>query len=435
MKVRLATPADDDHCGWLAPFAAERLTSPLEGERIVEVAIVGAGLTGLAAARDLAERGGGRIALVEAQRAGWGASGRASGFVVDLAHFVARFPPADQERYVRLARAGIAELRETVRRSRIDCDWDETGWLHVAWSEAGAAEVARLRRWLEKRDEPHQPLDREGLAEVTGVPFYRAGIRLPGSVLVQAGALVRGLARHLPAAVDLYEETPVLSLTRLRDGWHLETPGGRLRAERVLLAVNGYSRGIPGLARRVLPLLTFGSLTRPLTAVEQARLGGEREWGVLAEDAMGSTVRRTRDGRILVRNHVAYRPGLAARPADLETARARHRLAFDLRFPMLTEVAFETTWTGVMGVTPARLPFFGELAPGLWAAGGYTGAGIALGTVLGRLLAEAALDQPSSLLADARALAVPRRLPPEPILSWGATWKVRRMNRNTGSAV
>ncbi len=435
MWARLVTPADDETCGWLAPFAAIPAAPRLEGERLVEVAIIGAGLTGLAAARTLVERGGGRVALVEAQRAGWGASGRASGFVVDLAHFVARFAPADQEAYLRLARAGIAELRAAVRRLAIDCDWDETGWLHVAWSEAGAAEVAGLARWLEARGEPHVPLDREGLAEVTGVPFYRAGIRLPGSVLVQAGALVRGLAQQLPPSVQLFEGSPVLSLERDRGGWRLETPGGQLRAEKVLLTVNGYTRGIPGLARRVLPLLTFGSLTRPLTEAEQGRLGGERQWGVLAEDAMGSTVRRTRDGRILVRNSVAYRPGLAARPADLATARTRHRRAFDLRFPMLAEVPFESTWTGVMGVTPGRLPYFGELAPGLWAAGGYTGAGIALGTVLGRLLAELALAEPSSLLADARSLTAPRQLPPEPFLSLGATLRVRRMNYNTGSAV
>jgi glycine/D-amino acid oxidase-like deaminating enzyme len=428
-------PADDDRCGWLAVLPPARERPRLTCARSVDFAVLGAGFAGLAAARELALRAPtASVAVVDAQRAGWGASGRASGFVVDLAHFVARLAPPNVERYLRLARAGIADLRSRVIEDGIACDWDETGWAHVAATEAGATEVAKLERWLASRGEAFERLDRAGLEKLTGSTFYRAGLRLPGSALVQAGALVRGLADHLPASVELFEESPVRSLRREAGSWVLATAAGELRCRQLLVTVNGYSRQLPGLARRIVPLLTFGSWTRPLTTSEQARLGGEREWGLLAEDAMGSTVRRTRDQRILVRNTVHFDPRYRASEAVRSHARAEHRRAFEARFPMLTEVPFEHTWAGVMGTTPARVPFFGPLAPGVLATGGFTGAGIAMGTVLGRLLAEQALagpgGEPSALTADALALCRPPRLPPEPLLRWGAGWRTRQMNRN-----
>ncbi|HEX4499522.1 MAG TPA: FAD-dependent oxidoreductase, partial [Thermoanaerobaculia bacterium] len=172
--------------------------------------MIGAGFTGLACARRLAElRPEWRIIVLDAHRAGEGASGRSSGFVVDRAHFVARMEPATSRRYLDLCRLGIDRLRETVRRHAIDCDWDETGWLHAAAGDEGTAALPNLRAWLESLDEPYEWLDRAGIARITGTAHYRAGIRLPGSVLVQAAALARGLAASLPANVELFEESPV----------------------------------------------------------------------------------------------------------------------------------------------------------------------------------------------------------------------------------
>lgn len=267
------------------------------------------------------------------------------------------------------------------------------------------------------------------------MPFYRAGIRLPGSVLVQSGALVRGLAARLPSSVERHDRTPVLQLERQGSRWLITTPGGRVKSELVFLAVNGYTRRLGRLARRVLPLATFGSLSRPLSEREQEALGGEREWGVLAEDAMGSTVRRTRDQRILIRNSVAYSPRLAYSAAALAEAREAHRQAFAARFPMLGDVAFESTWAGVMGVSPSRSPLFGEVAPGAFYTGGFTGAGIAMGAVLGRLLVDLALGRSSSCLEDALALPGPTELPPEPFLSLGARFETWRMKRQAGPVV
>lgn len=208
-------PQDDSDCGWIAALPPLPPARRLAGEQSADCAVVGAGFTGLAVARRLAElRPSWRIAVVDAQRAGFGASARSSGFVVDLAHFIARMDFAASQRYVGLCRLGIAQLREAARAHAIACDWDESGWLHVAAGEAAARDLPGLRAWLDRLGEPYSWLEQGELAALLGTPFYRVGVRLPGSVLVQPAALVRGLAGSLPGNVDLFEESPVRTITR-----------------------------------------------------------------------------------------------------------------------------------------------------------------------------------------------------------------------------
>jgi len=397
----------------------------------VASAVLGAGFTGLAAARRLAALApDAPVALLEAGRAGHGATGRSSGFVVDLAHFIARMPREHGERYHRLARSGIRELEGRMREFGIDAQWDARGWLHAAAGEDAARGLAGLEAWLDGRGEPCERLDGRGIREITGSAFYRAGLRLPGSVLVQPAALARGLAEHLPPGVSLYEESPVESVERRGGLFHLRTAGGEVVADRLLLAANGTTAALGFLKRRVLPLYTFGSFTRPLRDEEARPLGGEEEWGLLAEDPMGTTLRRTRDGRLLVRNLVHFSASLALPPARLAAARALHRQILASRFPGVgEEIELTHTWGGVLGVTPTRDVCFGRLSPGLYAAAGYTGAGIAFGTAAGGCLAELALGQEGEgLLRDALELPRPGWLPPQPWLGLGARLRAWRMN-------
>jgi glycine/D-amino acid oxidase-like deaminating enzyme len=429
-------PQDDGGCGWLAPLPERAPAVQLTGSERADFAVVGAGFTGLAVARRLAEaRPEQRVAVVEAQRAGFGASGRSSGFVVDLAHFIARMPEAASRAYIGLSRLGISALRELVETHGIDCDWDETGWIHAAAGEAAAEALPMLRAWLDRIGERYQALDPEDLAAITGTRFYRTGLRLPGSVLVQSGALVRGLAGSLPGNVSLYEESPVLRIESAGEGFRLATAAGELRAAKLCIAGNGYSPLLGVLADRVFPLITFGSLTRPLSAAEQEALGGEREWGLLAEDNMGSTLRRTRDQRLLVRNSVHYRRDLGVGEEVMRRAKAAHRKAFLARFPALAEVPFAHTWAGVMGASPNRGHSFGEIETNLFTAAGYTGGGIAMGTTAGMLLADLALGVQSQQLADMLALPAPTWLPPQPFLDVGIRLRVARMNASAGPAL
>ncbi|HEV2855407.1 MAG TPA: FAD-dependent oxidoreductase [Thermoanaerobaculia bacterium] len=432
-------PSADRDCGWIEtlppPPPPRRLTT---AER-TDCAVIGAGFTGLAIARRLAGlRPGWRIAVLDARRAGAGSSGRSSGFVVDRAHFIARLPAEASRRYLRLCRHGIDALRSLVQAHGIACDWDESGWLHAAAGPEGAAALPNLRAWLEELGEPFEWLDAAGLERVTGTSYYRAGLRLPGSVLVQPAALARGLAASLPPGVDLFEESPVtaIDLRERGDRFRIEAGEGTVLADRLFLAANGATPALGFLRRRVFPLFTFGSLTRPLTAAEQEALGGERQWGLLAEDAMGSTVRRTRDQRILIRNSVHYTPRLTLDDDALRLdMRNLHRVAFQARFPALREVDFDFTWGGVMGASPNRGHSFGELDAGLFAAAGYTGAGIAMGTTAGMLLADLAVGEGSELLEAMLSLPEPARLPSQPFFGLGARFMVRRMNASAAETL
>jgi glycine/D-amino acid oxidase-like deaminating enzyme len=150
---------------------------------------------------------------------------------------------------------------------------------------------------------------------------------------------------------------------------------------------------------------------------------------------MGSTVRRTRDQRILIRNSAHYTPRLAVDDARRLDARALHRVAFQARFPALRHVEFDYTWGGIMGASPNRGHSFGELAEGLFAAAGYTGAGIAMGTTAGLLLADLALGEESERLEAMLGLPAPTRLPPQPFLGVGARWQVGRMNASAAETL
>lgn len=452
-RVVQVVPPEDDRGGWwrTATGLDERPVRRLEGDREADAVVVGAGFTGLAAARRLAElQPRWRVALLDAARAGSGASGRSSGFLVDIAYFTTVMAPDDAERHVALSRAGIEELRERSTAAGIDCAWDDRGWLHVAAGEPGRRDLVTLREWLDRRGEAYEWLDAEGVRAVTGSRFYRAGVRLPGRPLVQAAALVRGLAAALPPAVDLYEESPVGRFER-RGGaggravaWRLATGSGSLTTPRVLLATNGCTPSLGFLGDRLFPLLTFGSLTRPLTGSEAEALGGESEWGVLAQDPMGSSLRRTRDGRLLVRNTVAFSRRLAAGPEAVRGARRAHAAALSRRFPALFPpgagpddgpVGLEHTWQGVMGATPSRRHFFGHVDAGVWATAGFTGAGIAQGTIAGRLLADLVCGEDSDLLRRMLALPLPGRIPPRPVQDLGIRWRVARMNAGAGETL
>ncbi len=421
-------PEDDATCGWNAVLEPPTEARHLEGEQRADCVIVGAGYTGLAAARRLAElRPDWRLVLLEAQRVGSGASGRNSGFVVDLVAATGKLGPEDQARYVRLAQAGIEELRDLVSHYRIECGWDETGWIRAAAGERGRKSIESLRPHLDTHGIAHTILAAEDLESITGSAFYRHGLRFPGYPLVQPAALVRGIAAALPAKVELYEESPVLSIGRDRP-FYIRTPGGSVKAQRLLLATNGYTQALGFLQRQVFPLFAFGSVTRVLSSAEREALGGESSWGILGLDPMGSTLRRTEDQRLFIRSSVTHTKKLKVGENKLRWARGNHRLGLERRFPQLEEIELELTWSGLIGSTYNNQIHFGELRPGLFAAGGYTGAGIAMGTTAGRLLAELGAGERSSLLRDQQALPGPTSLPPDPFRSLGGRWIVRRRN-------
>ena len=427
MKVGIR-PNDDGSCGWYHILPAPPPAVPLTGGRRFDHVVLGAGFAGLAAARRLAEHLPEReVALVDAQRVGYGASGRNSGFVIDLPH---DFSGADHagalERdrsEMRLNRFAIAALRDLVEKHGIDCQWSERGKYHAAVEDKGLRDLDSFRRALDRLGEPYRELDADALSQALGTRYYREGIHTPGCVLIQPAALARGLGASLPENLRLFEDSPVLGID-YGDEITLECAQGTIRTKTLLLTNNGFASAFGFERNRLIPIMTFGSLTRPLTEAEQAALGGAPDWGVIPADHLGTTLRYTQDRRLLIRNCITYSPEFCWSAQGLARIRRHHEDSFKARFPMLPEVGFGHTWGGVLTMSRNGAPCFGRLADNVFAAVCQNGVGVAKGTYSGTLLADLVVGAESELLS--HLLALPRPAPnlPQPFLGWGVRAKI-----------
>lgn len=416
-------PRDDSGCGWYNTLPPPPPATPLTGDVRAKWVVIGAGFTGLAAARRLAELlPDEEIYLIEAQRVGYGASGRNSGFAIDLPHNVASSDhtgSADWDhKEMRLNRFGIDTLRRHVQTYGIDCHWDECGKIHAGLEAKGLKDLVAYRRALDRLEETYAELDLSDLERILGIDYYHSGIHTPGTVLLQPAALARGLGANMPSNVRLLEESPVTGV-EYGAATTLHTANGTVTAENLLLTTNAFTTSFGFLKNRILPISTYGSLTRPLTAGEQQTLGGETGWGVIPADHLGTTVRYTRDRRILIRNMFAYVPSLAASAVNMNRIKAKHVESFEVRFPMLPQVTFEHSWGGTCSLSRNNAPFFGKFRDNVFASVCQNAVGIARGTYSGMLLAEYATGEESELAGWLPDRPRPCWNPPEPFLGIG----------------
>lgn len=418
-------PQDDGHCGWYETLPPPPPSTPLKGDVKADWVVLGAGLSGLAAARRLAElHPNASIALVDARRVGFGASGRNSGFMVDLPHDLTKHDYTGDRSadlmQIRLNRAAIDYVRKIVKAHGIDCDWREQGKLHGAVEPRGEQALENFAKGLSALGEPYSVLDARQMKATTGTDFYRSGVHAPGCVLVQPAALVRGLGATLPENVRLYEDTVVREIV-VGQPHTLTTERGQIKTPRLILANNAYAAqfGQLGLKGLMLPIYTYGSLTRQLSPTELATLGGDESWGLIPADPMGTTVRRLASGRICIRNSFTYNPDVNASASTLERVRASHRRSYERRFPMLPGVEFEYTWGGALCLSRNGGAPFGEIAPAVYSAVGCNGLGLTRGTVGGMLIAEYASGIDSELLQILLQQPKPVANPPEPLLGIG----------------
>ena len=431
-------PQDDRGNGWLNVLPPRQPKPALRGEHRADWLVLGAGFAGLAAARRLGElRPDESVLLLEAQAAGEGTSGRNSGFAIDIPHNVGSHLTelALAERHLRLARAGIACLEQSVRAAGIACQWSRRGKYHAAVKPRGAKAVLEpLRAMLAGLGEPYRWLDRDACRRELGTGYFEAAVHTPGTVLLNPAALCRGLADSLPANVALCERSPVVEF-ELANGVRLRTPEGSAHAPKAILATNAYAGEFGVFRGRLLGFAAMASLTRPLTAEERRALGGLGDWGVTPANAYaGTTLRCTQDHRILIRQRIDYRPGLRMSAEEQRQVRdGGHLRSLRARFPMLPDLSFEHSWTGFVCLSGNRAPGFGQVAGNLWAAVCQNAIGVAKGTTAGMLAAELALGQDDPLIGDMLALGQPSRLPPPPIRDWGVrlrAWRELRRNRD-----
>jgi len=395
-------PRDPRPSGWNAILPEAPVGRRLAGRQAADFVVVGAGFTGVAAARRLGELAPEkRIVLLEAQRAGMGASGRNSGFIIDARHNsdASTDAMAANRRILRLNRFAIAWLRELVETHQIRCDWQNRGQYRAAATAAGVRATEPIVGMSKALGLAHEVLSRDDIAARLGTAYYGAAVHQPGTILMNPAALVRGLAYSLPANVDFFEESPVTAIDH-GPRHRLRTPEGEIATPMLILATNGFTDGWGFLEQHLIRLVTYASLTRPLTDRQLATMGSDENWGVTCTVRMGSTVRRTADNRLMMRNRFRYGGDTAMGEAELARARRSHALALKARFPQLGEPAIEHSWGGFVCLSRNSAPFWGELAPGVLASVCCNGVGVPKGTFSGRAIAEYALGHDSDLVRD-----------------------------------
>jgi glycine/D-amino acid oxidase-like deaminating enzyme len=393
----------------------------LQGETRCDVAIVGAGYTGLWTAWYLKQNDPSlAIAIVEAETAGFGASGRNGGWCSAWLSGIERWldDPARREGAIRLQQLmfrTVREVGEVAAAAALDCHYERAGALQIA---VNPAQVGRLEgelayvRALGFDDADYRWLDRQGIEETLGVAGALAAIHLPHCAAIHPARLARGLAERLAGkGVAIHEQSPVLEC----GSGMVRTARGRVLADTVVLATEGYGATLAGSRRRLIPVHSMMVATEPLPdeLFEQLRFRRRYCFGNL--DRIVTYGQRTADNRIAFGCRGRYFFGSHTRrsfaAADPEFALVRNTL---LRFfPALREVRFSHAWGGALGVSRSLRPavcFDAERRLG-W-AGGYFGNGVAAAHLAGQTLADLVLGR------DSERLHTPWVNPPEARRAW-----------------
>ena len=268
-------PENDNTNGWSRILPPRAPKPPLAGKHRVNWVVIGAGYAGLGAARRLAEnRPDDSILLLEAGEVGENASGRNSGFAIDLPHVLGSSQDEldGSHRYMALARSAIVYHELQIERYGIDCDWKQPGKYQTASSDKGVGEFLEpFTRELDALNEPYTWVEKEELAVRLGTAHFKAAVYTPGCRLLNPAALVRGLADNLPENVTLCENTPVTSLDQ-DSGIRLTTLGAEVVADKLILGVNAFAEKFGFFQRQLLPFAANASLSRQLTEVERAAI-------------------------------------------------------------------------------------------------------------------------------------------------------------------
>lgn len=424
-----------DRHGWAELLPERQATPALKCDQRVSWTVVGAGLTGLACARRLAElHPGEEILLLEARCVGQAASGRNSGFVVATSQFPGATAADQVDNYRRINRinqAGLELLSTQVAGNNIDCQWRRDGFHHTAAGSAALDKYQHFLNYLEMLEVEHQPLDKDAMHELLGTRLYQVGIHIGDGALVQPAALVRGLADSLPANVSLHEQSPVLEVGQgLPVKLRLATAS--VTTDKLILAMNFESATLGFLNSYMVGSTLAGSFTRKLEQQELESLGSLTEWGAISLHSGGATLRLTANHRISIRNTAEYHGSVLLTDSELAKRQSIHRAAFDKRFPQLAHVPFEFGWSGVEGISRNGTNFFGRQQTNVYLAGGYNGSGVSRGTAFGTAIADYASDETSQTVSDCLALPPGAWMPPRPLLDIAAFFKVRSRFKDVG---
>jgi gamma-glutamylputrescine oxidase len=365
------------------------LRAALRGAHACDVGVVGGGIAGLSAALHLAERGY-RVALLEAERIGWGASGRSGaqalfGVAAGQDRLTAMLGAADARRIWDMSVEALALIHELMTRHGIDCDY-VGGQMHVAIKPRQLTELAQWETELHEvygyRSARMQ--DVAATRRLVASERYLGGLLDSNSGHLHPLKYVRGLAAAAErAGCMLHEGSRVLRHERRGGALHLMTAQGDLHCRHVVFAGNAsLGATVPSLARRIMPVGTYIVATEPLGEAAARALLPENT-AVTDINWVLDYFRRSSDHRLLFGGRVSYSGHDA-----FNTAQATRQRMVKV-FPQLRDARIDYAWGGYVDITMNRAPDFGRLDPDVYYLQGFSGHGIALTGLAGKLVAEA----------------------------------------------
>ena len=433
-------PREHSDSGWFAILDGVPPANKLNGSESVDWLIIGGGWMGLHATQRLAElRPNDRIALVDAGRIGNNTGGRCAGFAIDLAHNPRKENFAEDtegnREEAKINRGGIAYMEELVDRLGLDCDWSPEGKIHGAVGNRGRACLASFAAALDKIGEPYEWYDAARMREVVGNGYFSQGLLTPGTVLMQPAAYLRRLADRLPDNVSLFENSPIVKVCYGAPTHLFETSESSFRAKNVILANNGFLTNFGFYAGTAIPVCTFGSLTRPLAEHEQKLIGGRGAYGLIPAESFGTTMRRTADNRIFIRNVYDYARDFEVTSNMIERARRRHQETFNDRYPEIAGIGFEHSWGGGFCLAQNGGMVFGQLAENIFGVAFCNGTGVARGTAFGKSIAELACGYNNEAIGTLQRRASPTKAYPRFITEPGVRLTTRYRLWHAGKEV
>ena len=370
---------------------------PVAPQAETDVAIIGAGYTGLSCALALASRYGMRPLVLEANRPGWGCSGRNGGFAraaigrLGYAQLIGKWGRETARRWFGESLAAVNTVREMVRDGAIDCDMTEAGHLKIAHRASRAAALAEEAELLQREFEyPAEflPADRLRQDHIGGGEAHGA-LRFPDALAVHPLKLAFGmLAAARRAGASVHRASPLLAWSKSNGMHTLATPYGTVRARSVVIATNGYTPEHLSSCLRdaTLPVLSHIIVTRPMTEREKQSSGFVT--GHVLTDTRNLLYywRRLPDDRILFggRGLIAESPAGHGRQREFLLAELKRKL------PALADIEVEHDWWGWVCLTADFLPhvYHADDDASVHYAIGYQGSGVAYGLHAGRLLAQ-----------------------------------------------
>ncbi len=372
-----------------APAFSDAAPGPVSGH--YDVAVIGAGFTGLGAARRLAMEGH-SVVVLEAETVGFGASGRNGGH---LNNGIAHSYLAAQERFgADKARAlyhafddGVATIERIVAEEGIDCAFRRSGKLKLASKPGHYDGLARNFEALHRDADPETAmLSRADLAGEVGSDAFHGGMLQKKSAMMHMGRFVAGLAgAAVRRGAIIHEQAPVTAREQAGAGWRLTTPRGSVTAGKVLLATGAYTTGaFPWFRRRIVPVGSFIIATAPLTDAQvAATMPGNRT--CVNTMNIGNYFRLAPDNRLIWGGRARF----SARSDQQSDAKSGEILRDSLLrvFPQLRDVPTDYCWGGLVDMTADRFPRAGQ-AEGLYFSMGYSGHGAQIATHMGEIMAD-----------------------------------------------